>query len=103
MVEFFETKSVIEFMNSIGATNLNIQQGEKKVPYVGFNNSSKTTCMLSKQVTAVTANNVRDLQVSWIEGTDDKGITVKGYLLHRAGTPAEVISTFSIADVAVLP
>jgi hypothetical protein len=102
MVEFFETKSVVEFMQSIGATNLNIQQGEKKIPYVGFNNSSKTTCLLSKQITAVTADNVRDLQVSWIEGTDDRGISVKGYLLHRAGTPAEVISTFSLADVAVM-
>jgi hypothetical protein len=102
MVEFFETKSVVEFMQSIGATNLNIQQGEKKIPYVGFNNSSKTTCLLSKQITAVTASNVRDLQVSWIEGTDDRGISVKGYLLHRAGTPAEVISTFSLADVAVM-
>ena len=102
MVEFFETKSVVEFMQSIGATNLNIQQGEKKIPYVGFNNSSKTTCLLSKQITAVTADNVRDLQVSWIEGTDDRGISVKGYLLHRAGTPAEVISTLSLADVAVM-
>ena len=102
MVEFFETKSVVEFMQSIGATNLNIQQGEKKIPYVGFNNSSKTTCLLSKQITAVTASNVRDLQVSWIEGTDDRGISVKGYLLHRASTPAEVISTFSLADVAVM-
>ena len=102
MVQFFETKSAIEFMKSIGATNLNIQQGEKKVPYVGFNDSAKTTTMLSKQVTAVTAENIHSLQVSWLEGVDDRGISVKGYLLHRAGTPAEVLSTFSLADVAVI-
>ncbi len=89
-------------MQSIGATSLNIQQGEKKVPYVGFNDSSKTTTMLSSKVSAVTAQNVNELQVSWLEGTDDRGISVKGYLLHRAGTPAEVLSTFSLADVAVI-
>lgn len=102
MVQFTETKSLAQFMQSIGATSLNIQQGEKKVPYVGFNDSSKTTTMLSSKVSAVTAENVRDLQVSWLEGTDDRGISVKGYLLHRAGTPAEVLSTFSLADVAVI-
>ncbi len=102
MVEFFETKTLIEFMQGIGASNLNIQQGEKKVPYVGFNNSSKTTCMLSSKVTAVTASNVRDLQVSWVEGTNDNGKPVKGYLLHRAGTPAEILSTFSVADMATI-
>jgi hypothetical protein len=102
MVEFFETKSALEFMQSIGATNLNIQQGEKKVPYVGFNNSSKTTCMKSSKITAVTADNIRELQVSWVEGTNDNGVAVKGYLLHRAGTPAEIISTFSIADMATI-
>ena len=45
-VEFIETKSALDFMESIGATNLNIQQGDKKIPYIGFNNSSKTTAML---------------------------------------------------------
>ncbi len=102
MVQFTETKSLAQFMQSIGATSLNIQQGEKKVPYVGFNDSSKTTTMLSSKVSAVTAQNVNELQVSWLEGTDDRGISVKGYLLHRAGTPAEVLSTFSLADVAVI-
>jgi hypothetical protein len=102
MVQFSETVSAIEFMQSIGATNLNIQQGSKKVPYVGFNNKSNTTCMLSSKVTAVTAANIRDLQVSWVEGTNDNGVSVKGYLLHRAGTPAEIISTFSLADVAAI-
>jgi len=102
MVQFTETKSLAQFMQSIGATSLNIQQGEKKVPYVGFNDKSKTTTMLSSKVSAVTAQNVNELQVSWLEGTDDRGISVKGYLLHRAGTPAEVLSTFSLADVAVI-
>jgi hypothetical protein len=102
MVQFTETKTLAQFMQSIGATSLNIQQGEKKVPYVGFNDSSKTTTMLSSKVSAVTAQNVNELQVSWLEGTDDRGISVKGYLLHRAGTPAEVLSTFSLADVAVI-
>jgi hypothetical protein len=102
MVQFTETKTLAQFMQSIGATSLNIQQGEKKVPYVGFNDSSKTTTMLSSKVSAVTAQNVHELQVSWLEGTDDRGISVKGYLLHRAGTPAEVLSTFSLADVAVI-
>ena len=101
-VEFFETKSVLEFMKSIGATNLNIQQGDKKVPYIGFNNSSKTTAMLSSKVTAVTPQNAGELQVSWVEGTNDNGKAVKGYLLHRAGTPAEVLSTFSVADMATI-
>jgi len=102
MVQFTETKTLAQFMQSIGATSLNIQQGEKKVPYVGFNDGSKTTTMLSSKVSAVTAQNVNELQVSWLEGTDDRGISVKGYLLHRAGTPAEVLSTFSLADVAVI-
>jgi hypothetical protein len=102
MVQFTETKTLAQFMQSIGATSLNIQQGEKKVPYVGFNDKSKTTTMLSSKVSAVTAQNVSELQVSWLEGTDDRGISVKGYLLHRAGTPAEVLSTFSLADVAVI-
>lgn len=102
MVQFFETKSVIEFMKDLGATNLNIQQGTKKVPYIGFNDGSKTTCMLSSKVTAVTADNVRDLQISWVEGTNDNGVSVKGYLLHRAGTPAEILSTFSVADMATI-
>jgi len=102
MVQFTETKTLAQFMQSIGATSLNIQQGEKKVPYVGFNDKSKTTTMLSSKVSAVTAQNVNELQVSWLEGTDDRGISVKGYLLHRAGTPAEVLSTFSLADVAVI-
>jgi hypothetical protein len=58
--------------------------------------------MLSSKVTAVTAANIRDLQVSWVEGTNDNGVSVKGYLLHRVGTPAEIISTFSLADVAAI-
>ena len=102
MVEFIETKSAIEFMQSIGASNLNIQQGDKKVPYVGFNNKSKTTCMLSSKVTAVTPQNIHELQVSWVEGTNDNGVMVKGYLLHRVGKPAEILSTFSLADVAAI-
>jgi hypothetical protein len=101
-VEFIETKSALDFMKSIGATNLNIQQGDKKIPYIGFNNSSKTTAMLSSKVTAVTAHNIHQLQVSWVEGTNENGKAVKGYLLHRAGTPAEVLSTFSVADMATI-
>jgi len=101
-VEFIETKSALDFMKSIGATNLNIQQGDKKVPYIGFNNSSKTTAMLSSKVTAVTAHNIHELQVSWVEGTNENGKAVKGYLLHCAGKPAEILSTFSVADMATL-
>lgn len=101
-MEFLETKSVLDFMNSIGATNLNIQQGDKKIPYVGFNNSSKTTALLSSKISNITAANVRDVQVSWIEGINEKGIAIKGYLVHRVGTPAEVLSTFSVADMATI-
>lgn len=101
-VEFIETKSALEFMKSIGATNLNIQQGDKKIPYVGFNNSTKTTAMLSSKVTEVTAHNIHELQVSWVEGTNDNGKYVKGYLLHRVGKPAEILSTFSVADMATI-
>jgi hypothetical protein len=101
-VEFIETKSALDFMKSIGATNLNIQQGDKKVPYIGFNNSSKTTAMLSSKVTALTAHNIHELQVSWVEGTNENGKAVKGYLLHRTGKPAEILSTFSVADMATI-
>lgn len=101
-MQFTETTSVLEFMQSIGATNLSIQQGEKKVPYVGFNDKGRTTCMLTKHISEVTASNVRDLQISWIDGITEEGKKINGYLLHRMGTPAEVLSTFSVTDVAVM-
>lgn len=101
MVEFNDTMSLVTFMQSVGATDLAIQQGEKKIPYVAFNNSSKTTCLLSKKIDAVTPANAGSLEVSYIEGTDENGVAVKGYLLHRVGT-VEVLSTFSLSDVAAI-
>jgi hypothetical protein len=115
MSTFSETTSILAYMQGIGAPSVQIVKGANKkdaagieIPdsastYVRFVNgdTSLGTAMLAKKVTAIDASNVRDLDVSWVEGATELGAPIKGWMVHTRGT-VEVVSTFSVAELAAL-
>ena len=114
MSDFSETRSLVAYMQAVQSPNLNIVKGKEKVNpktgevytprYVQFlkpDGGVHGTAMLASKIENITALNARDLDVSWVEGVTDSGSPVKGYMVHGRST-AEVISTFSIADLATI-
>lgn len=114
MSTFSETRSLVAYMQAVQSPNLNIVKGKEKVNpktgetytprYVQFlkpDGSVLGTAMLASKIENITAANARDLDVSWVEGATEAGTPVKGYMVHGRST-AEVISTFSVADLAAI-
>ena len=116
MSTFSETRSLVAYMQAVGSPSLNIVKGSNKkdangveIPnsashYVQFlkaDGSVLGTAMLAKKINTIDASNARDLDVSWVEAVSDLGAPIKGFMVHPRGT-VEVVSTFSLADVAQL-
>lgn len=114
MSEFSETRSLVDYMQAVGSTFLNIAVGKEKVnektgelyrsQYVQFmkaNGTQQGTALLANKIKVIDASNALALDVSWVEGTTEQGTPIKGYLVHTRGT-VEVVSTFSIADLATI-
>lgn len=116
MSTFSETRSLVAYMQAVGSPSLNIVKGSNKkdangveIPnsasqYVQFlkaDGSVLGTALLAKKISVIDASNARDLDVSWVEAVSDLGAPIKGFMVHTRGT-VEVVSTFSLADVAQL-
>jgi hypothetical protein len=100
MIKFSETKSLVEFLGSVGATGLQICESKKTGGlYVVIPTANgDTTAMLAKSIPSITADNAGSLQVSWISGTTDEGKLVEGFMIHPSGERV-VKATFSLADL----
>jgi hypothetical protein len=111
---FSETRSLINYMQAVGAPTLNIVKGSNKkdangveIPnsasrYVQFmkpNGEQLGRAMLAKKVTEITPATASSLDVSWVEGITESGDAIRGFMIHTRGT-VEVIATFSITDMA---
>lgn len=112
MSTFSETQPLVSYMQTNGAVTLNIALGKERVNektgeitrarYVQFIKADGTqfgTALLAGKVEKIDATNARDLDVSWVEGTTELGAPIRGYMVHTRGK-VEVVSTFSIADLA---
>jgi len=116
MSQFSETRSLVAYMQAVSSPSLNIVKGSNKkdangveIPnsashYVQFlkaDGSVLGTAMLAKKIPTIDAKNAKDLDVSWVEAVSELGAPIKGYMVHTRGT-VEVVSTFSVADLAAI-
>ena len=116
MSTFSETRSLVAYMQGVGASSLNIVKGSNKkdasgveipnsashyVQFIKADGGVIGTAMLAKKISTIDASNARDIDVSWVEAVSDLGAPIRGYMVHTRGT-VEVVSTFSLADVAQL-
>lgn len=103
---FSQTQSLVSFMQSISAQNLDINKSKSgKSMWVAFKDSKSTTAILSSKVengkgdNVVDGTNARDLVVSWLEGTNpETGLLVKGWCVHNKGT-VDTVASFSLSDI----
>jgi hypothetical protein len=103
---FSQTQTFISFWKSQG-DNWGIKRTEKGSMWVEFPNG--TSAMISSkvmndkgQVKIIDASNVRELQISYVDGVNEEtGKPVKGWLVHNKGT-AETVATMSLSDLAEL-
>lgn len=116
MSTFSETRSLVAYMQGVGASSLNIVKGSNKkdangveipnsashyVQFIKADGGVLGTAMLAKKINTIDASNAKDIDVSWVEAVSELGAPIKGYMVHTRGT-VEVVSTFSLADVAQL-
>ena len=115
MSNFSETRSLINYMQAVGAPTLNIVKGSNKkdangveIPnsasrYVQFmkpNGEQLGRAMLAKKVIEITPATASTLDVSWVEGITEAGEPIRGYMVHTRGT-VEIVATFSLTDMLV--
>jgi hypothetical protein len=99
-MNFSNTTSLLDFMSQNNATALDICESKSGGAYVSFGGT--LTAMLAKKVgQVINATNVNLLQVSYIDGVTEDGVEIKGNLIHTIGE-RKVLSTFSLADIAVI-
>jgi hypothetical protein len=99
-MNFSKTTGLVQFFGDIKSTGLDICESKKSGnKYVVFKTDKEDVItMLAKSVEGINAQNVKELQVSWIEGTNDNGDEVSGYMVHPIGE-RKVLSSFSLADI----
>lgn len=100
MSDFSETTGLLSYMRAGATSNIEIVQGtnSKYVRFVQSDGVVKSTAMLAKKVLKIDATNIRDLDVSWVEGVTEDGSPIKGFMVHTRGV-VEIISSFSIAEM----
>ena len=92
MSTFSKTQSLASYASANNVTSINILRNPKTGKLFGVD-SNGNTIRLGSDITELTA----DLQISWFSPEDGD----PSYMIHKAGSGAEVVSSMSFAPKAV--